>query len=80
MKLPRSLSGKRLVQALTRLGYVAIRQTGSHRRLKTTTGDGHEITVPMHKRLKPGTLNGILKDVGEHAGMSREELLQKLFD
>jgi len=37
------------------------------------------ITIPRHKPLKPGTLNSILRDVAEHLGMSKRELMEELF-
>ena len=37
------------------------------------------ITIPNHATLRVGTLAGILADVAEHFGISREELLNQLF-
>jgi predicted RNA binding protein YcfA (HicA-like mRNA interferase family) len=79
VKLPRDLSGQDLVKALARFGYQVIRQTGSHIRLTTQQNGEHHITIPVHDPLKIGTLNSILRDVGEHFGLSRDELLQELF-
>jgi predicted RNA binding protein YcfA (HicA-like mRNA interferase family) len=80
LKLPRDVSGPRLVKALNRLGYRVTRQTGSHIRL-TRSGEGgeHHLTVPNHDPLKPGTLNSILHDVATHAGLERNALLERLF-
>lgn len=80
MRLPRDVSGARLVKALGRLGYHVIRQTGSHLRL-TRSGEGgeHHLTVPNHDPLKLGTLNNILRDVAGHTGLARDELLERLF-
>ena len=80
MRLPRDVSGERLVKALGRLGYRVTRQTGSHIRL-TRSGEGreHHLTVPNHDPLKIGTLSGILRDVAAHAALDRDELLEKLF-
>ncbi|HEY6170738.1 MAG TPA: type II toxin-antitoxin system HicA family toxin, partial [Candidatus Kapabacteria bacterium] len=36
MKTPRDLSGKELVRALQRIGYLEVRQKGSHVYLTTT--------------------------------------------
>lgn len=33
-----------------------------------------------HHPLKLGTLSGILRDVGEHFGLSRADLLERLFE
>ncbi|MFW6159058.1 MAG: hypothetical protein ACOC8E_06860 [Planctomycetota bacterium] len=48
-------------------------------RLKTEQHGGHSVTIPAHKTLKVGTLSSILHDVGRHAGLSRDELRQRLF-
>lgn len=79
MKLPRDLTGRQLVKALSTLGYVVTHQTGSHIRLTTQNNGEHHITIPEHDPLKVGTLNAILRDVAGHAGSSREELLEMLF-
>ena len=79
MKLPRDLSGADLVKALARLGYEVSHQTGSHIRLTTQRNGEHHVTVPAHDSIKVGTLNAILRDVAEHADLSREELLIELF-
>lgn len=74
MKLP-VVSGEEVIKALTKVGFVAVRQKGSHVRLeKKVEGDVIKITVPMHKPLKKGTLLRIIKD----AGLSREEFIEML--
>jgi predicted RNA binding protein YcfA (HicA-like mRNA interferase family) len=78
MKLPRDVDGPHLVKALSVLGYEATRQTGSHIRLTTQRdGENHEV-VPRHRPIKAGTLNGILKSVAAHHGLSVDELLKML--
>ena len=78
MKLPRDVDGPDLVKALGVLGYVATRQTGSHIRVTTQRdGESHEV-IPRHNPIKTGTLNGILKSVAAHHGLSVEELLKML--
>ncbi len=79
MKLPRDLDGVELAQALGKLGYVKIRQTGSHIRLTTQENGEHHVTIPFHSPLKAGTLNAILRDVAEHFGWSRDEVLVRIF-
>lgn len=79
MKLPRDISGKDLIKALSRLDYIVTRQTGSHVRLTTQSNGEHNITVPAHDPIKVGTLNAILKEVSEHANLSRNELVELLF-
>ena len=61
MKLPRGVSGDRLIHVLTGLGYTVIRQKGSHVRLRHEGPPAHTITVPRHNPLKTGTLHGILR-------------------
>lgn len=79
MKLPRDISGKDLIKALSRLDYEVTRQTGSHVRLTTQRDGEHNITVPAHDPIKVGTLNSILKDVSEHTNLSRNKLVELLF-
>jgi predicted RNA binding protein YcfA (HicA-like mRNA interferase family) len=79
MKLPRDVSGAQLVKALARLGYRTTRQTGSHIRLTCDKPTQHHITVPNHDSLRIGTLAAVLSDVANHHGLSREELVARLF-
>jgi predicted RNA binding protein YcfA (HicA-like mRNA interferase family) len=79
VKLPRGLSGREPVKALQVLGYRTTRQTGSHIRLTTTERGEHHVTVPDHDPLRVGTLGGIVGDVAEHLGITREELAKRLF-
>ncbi len=58
MKLPRDLSGQRVVQALKRLGFIEERQEGSHIRLMRGP---LRVTVPAHRVLAPKTLQSILR-------------------
>ncbi len=73
------MSGDDLSKAMARLEYEQTRQTGSHMRLTTQRSGEHHVTIPRHDPLKVGTLSGILREVGEHAGMSRDELAKLLF-
>jgi predicted RNA binding protein YcfA (HicA-like mRNA interferase family) len=79
MRLPRDLSGDELARILAVLGYVMTRQTGSHMRLTTVESGEHHITIPRHDTVRVGTVAAILADVGEHFGLSREALAEKLF-
>lgn len=78
-RLPRDLNGVELARALTVLGYHVTRQAGSHIRLTTRQAGEHHVTIPAHAPLRVGTLAAILADVGEHFGLTRAELLDKLF-
>ena len=79
MKTPRSISGKELARTLRQLGYEPTRQRGSHLRLRTIDHGEHFITIPQHDFIPIGTLNSILRSVADHFGLSKEELLEKLF-
>ncbi len=68
--LPR-VSGRATIRALERLGFVVIRQRGSHVVLRRgSTG----CVVPDHKELKTGTLSGVLKQ----AGVLAQEFIEAL--
>ncbi len=79
MRLPRDLSGEDLARSLSVLGYAVTRQTGSHMRLTTQERGEHHITIPRHDPLRVGTVAAILADVGDHAGLSRDALVELLF-
>ncbi len=79
MTLPRNLSGSDLARALRVFGYEVTRQTGSHIRLTTQQHGEHHLTVPNHSLLRVGTLSGILADVAEHIGLSRDQVVARLF-
>ena len=79
MRLPRNVSGDDLVAALAKLGYRPARQRGSHVRLTTDQNGKHDITVPRHDSLRIGTLASILRDVEAHFGITRDDLLGRLF-
>ena len=60
-KLPR-VSGERAIRALERMGFVRVRQSGSHVVLRKDTAEGAVgCVVPLHRELAVGTLSGILK-------------------
>ena len=79
MRIPRDISGAELVKALKGLGYEVTRQTGSHMRVTSLQKGEHHVTIPNHSPLRLGTFSGILADVAGHFGMSRSELVMKLF-
>lgn len=80
MKLPRDLTGVELSKRLARLGYTITRQTGSHLRLTSGEHGEHHVTVPRHDPLRVGTLAAILDAVAAHHGLSRDALVNRLFD
>jgi predicted RNA binding protein YcfA (HicA-like mRNA interferase family) len=71
VKIPRDVNGVEAVRALKRLGFVSIRQTGSHLVMRR---DNLTVVVPQHKPLKPGTLKGVI----EQAGLTLEEFTNEL--
>ena len=76
MKLPRELSGVKLVDALCRQwGYRKVHQVGSHIVLETEEPTPHRVSVPAHKALRVGTLNAILRAVSAHKRVSKDEIL-----
>ena len=79
MNLPRDIDASKLIKALRKLGYETTRQSGSHIRLTTQQNGQHHITIPNHDPLKIGTLNAILTEVAQHLGVSKQELIEKLF-
>ena len=80
MRLPRDLSGHDLAKALRQYGYEVTRQTGSHLRLKSSLrGTDHHLTIPAHKTLKLGTLNGIISAVATYLEADRAKLFRDLF-
>ena len=79
MRIPRDLSGVKLIKSLKKFGYTKTRQTGSHIRLTKVSEEGeHHITIPNHSPLKIGTLSNILQEIATHLGISKAELLKKI--
>ena len=71
-KLP-VVSGKELIKALQKVGFVFARQRGDHVILKHT--DGRVVTIPLKKGIKKGTLKkGILNPLN----ISIQELIRLL--
>ncbi len=79
MRLPRDLSGDQLIKRLSKLGYEATRQSGSHVRLTRQSEVGeHHVTVPLHSPLRVGTLNSILGEVALHLNVDKAELIRRV--
>lgn len=68
--LPR-ISGREAIRALERLGFVVVRQRGSHVILRRGSAG---CVVPDHRELKVGTLGGVLRQ----AGVTAEEFIAVL--
>ena len=77
--MPRDLTGAQMVRALAKLGYLPTRQTGSHVRLTCQLPAQHHLTVPLHDPLRIGTLAAVLTAVADAHGLTRDELMQRLF-
>ncbi len=58
--MSKTFSGKDIVKALRRIGYVVDHQRGSHIFLHNLEKN-ISVIIPNHKELKKGTLHGILK-------------------
>jgi predicted RNA binding protein YcfA (HicA-like mRNA interferase family) len=58
------VSGTDAVRALERLGFVVVRQRGSHVMLRRGSVG---CVVPLHREIKRGTLGGILRQAGVDA-------------
>jgi predicted RNA binding protein YcfA (HicA-like mRNA interferase family) len=71
MKLP-LLLGREICKSLEKLGYVKVRQRGSHIRLKCQ--GRRSVTVPNYKEVSQGLLRKILRD----AEITIEEFLKLL--
>jgi predicted RNA binding protein YcfA (HicA-like mRNA interferase family) len=74
------MSGAALAKKLSRLGYSATRQTGSHMRLTTTVNGEHHVTVPAHNPLRIGTLNSIITDIATHHHLTKDEVLRNIIN
>ncbi len=71
----RRVSGQQVIHALERLGFVQVRQRGSHVVLKKQTPAGEVgCVVPLHRELAIGTLHGILKQ----AHVTPDDLMENL--
>lgn len=68
-KLPR-ISGRQAIAALGRVGFLAIRQAGSHVILKRSEPFA-QLVIPNHKELDTGTLRAIIRQ----ADLSVDEFL-----
>jgi len=63
-----SVSGRAVVKALARAGFVQVSQKGSHAKVRHP--DGRIAIVPMHREVAQGTLRSILRQ----AGLTADEL------
>jgi len=59
-----TVKARQFIRVIENLGFYLDRQKGSHAIYKNA--DGQRVTVPIHsgKDLKPGTLLGMIQDIG----------------
>ena len=70
-----AISGRELIRALRRVGFVVLRQKGSHVSLEKRSAVGYWRTVvPLHREIRPGTLSDVLNQ----SGLSKEDLMELL--
>jgi len=62
-ELPR-ISGRKVVAALSKIGYVKDRQKGSHIVLRQVAYPHRRIVVPDHSEIAKGTLRKIIREAG----------------
>lgn len=58
------VSGREVVTALEKIGYVLDRQRGSHMILRQQNSPHRRLTVPDHKEVAKGTLRAIIRQAG----------------
>ena len=57
-------SGKEIIKRFQKLGYVAVRQRGSHVRLIHPDPTRRRLTIPLHREIGIGLLSQLIKDAG----------------
>ena len=62
-KLP-VVSGRQLVKALAKVGYLFDHQQGSHLILRHQSPPHRRLTIPDHKEIAKGTLRQIIRESG----------------
>jgi len=72
-KLP-VISGKEIVKALAKLGYITDHQTGSHIILRNKEPPHRRLTIPNHREMAKGTLRAIIRQTG----LTREQFMDLL--
>ncbi|MFQ6135126.1 MAG: type II toxin-antitoxin system HicA family toxin [Nitrososphaerales archaeon] len=66
------VSGRKVVKALSKVGFEVLYQKGSHVNMKK---DDRFVTVPLHRELDRGTLTAIIAE----SGMTKEEFVKLLW-
>lgn len=75
MSRPPSIRAREFIRVAESIGFAFDRQRGSHA-VYYRTSDQRRLVIPMHgtKDLKPGTLRGLIRDMG----LTVEEFVAKL--
>ena len=68
------VSGRDLVKAFSRIGYLNDHQRGSHITLRQEFPPFRRLTIPDHKEIAKGTLRAILRE----GGITLKEFLELL--
>ena len=68
------LSGREVIKALSRIGYVVDHQKGSHIILRNIEPPYRRLTVPSHPDIAKGTLRAIMRQ----SGLSLDEFIKLL--
>jgi predicted RNA binding protein YcfA (HicA-like mRNA interferase family) len=63
VRLPRGLSGDEVIRAFERAGWRRVRTRGSHAMLQRP-GHDYTLAVPLHRKVGPGLLRGLISDAG----------------
>ena len=58
------ISGRTRVRVLEQNAFECVRQRGSHIMMRRVIEPHITVSIPDHKELNPGTLRGILRDIG----------------
>jgi len=72
-----NIDGRTLIKYIEYLGFSFVRQNGSHMRYKNEKGFAITLHVKGKKVMKPGRLNGLLKEVNQTTEQLHRFLMQK---
>jgi predicted RNA binding protein YcfA (HicA-like mRNA interferase family) len=64
----RQLGAKDVLRTLAKFDFGVVKIRGSHAKLRrvTPSGESQTLTVPLHKKLEPGTLNAIYRQASRY--------------
>ena len=68
------ISGRKVVEALLKIGYEKDRQKGSHIVMRQVSNPHRRIVVPDHKEVAKGAMRAIIR----HSGLTVEEFIKLL--